>query len=71
MIDSLEQDLEGRSIEQLDVIEPREQHQANTGVKGVLAGFLAGGVMRKMMCIHIGFSGHQTAVTAGALAVTG
>ena len=71
MADSLEQDLEGRSIEQLDVIESREQHQANTGVKGVLAGFLTGGVMCEMMCIYISFFGHQASVTARTLRVAG
>ncbi|MEA9429415.1 hypothetical protein VCX68_23845 [Aeromonas caviae] len=71
MIDSLEQDLEGRSSDQLDVIEPREQHQTNAGVKSILAGFLAGGVMSEMMCIYIGFSGHQTPVTARARTVAG
>ena len=71
MVDSLEQGLEGRSIEQRDVIESREQHQANAGVKGVLAGFLTGSVMRKMMCIHISFFGHQASATAGALTIAG
>ncbi len=53
----------------LDIIKSRKQHQANTGVKGLLASFLAGGVMRKMMCIHNGLSCSQTPVTAGAIVV--
>ena len=71
MVDPLEQDLEGRGIEQLDVIKPREQHQANAGIKGILANLLAGSVVREVVCIHIGFSGHQTPVTAWALAIAG
>ncbi|OBR44434.1 hypothetical protein A9196_20880 [Aeromonas dhakensis] len=66
-LDPIKRGVMGRGIELHYTFQLREQHQPNTGFKGVEAFFLAVTVMREAVAVLLTFSGNEQSFTTGTM----